>query len=68
MYFDIKAVPFKYCTPSVCCADCWDSMPQSRGDSFHVHCVYACYIIATTLNACIPAVRYCILKLSMNKS
>ena len=40
MYFDIKAVPFKYCTPSFCCADCCDSLPQSRGDSFRVHRVH----------------------------
>ena len=52
MYFDIKAVTFKYCTPSVCCADCCDSLPQSRGDSFRVQslpqsrgdsfCVHCC--------------------------
>ena len=40
MYFDIKVVLFEYCTPSVYCADCCDSLPQSRGDSFRVHCVY----------------------------
>ena len=40
MNFDIKAAPFKYCTLSVCRAECCDSLSQSRGDSFPVQCVY----------------------------
>ena len=39
MYFDIKAVPFKYCTPNISGVDCCASLPKSRGDSFSVLCI-----------------------------